>query len=175
METQKVSTKKFAINNGLLLGLLSVIIGVVMYVTNMHLEQSPINMILGTAITVGVLVYAFNQFKKASVGFMSLGQALKLGMGIILISTIIGVIWNFVLMNVIEPTMLEQMQELQMEKMIESNPDMPQSQIDAAKEMSAKFSSPAIVAAFQIALGLIFGFILTLITGLVMKRNNPNA
>jgi len=175
METQKSSTKKIAINNGLLLGLLSVALGVIMYVMNMHLEQSSISMILGVVITVGVLIYAFNQYKKASDGFMSVGQGLKLGMGIILISTIISVIWNYVLMNVIEPTMLEQVQELQMEKMIENNPDMPQSQIDAATEMSAKFSSPAIVAAFQIAMGLIFGFILTLITALIMKKNNPNA
>lgn len=175
METEKSSTKKLAINNGLLLGLLSVVMGVIFYVMNMHLEQGPIQMIIGVALTVGILIYAFNQYKKASNGFMSVGQGLKLGMGVILISTIIGVIWNYVLMNVIEPTMLEQAQALQMEKMLETNPNMPQSQIDAAQEMSAKFSTPGIIAAFQLAIGLIFGFILTLITALVMKRNNPNA
>lgn len=175
METTKLSTKKFAINNGLLLGLLTVIFSVILYVTNMHLEQSPLTIVVSTILTVGVLIYAYNQYKKASGGFMSVGQGLKLGMGIIVISILIGVIWNYLLMNVIEPTMLEQMQEIQMEKMIESNPNMTQSQIDAAKEMSDKFSSPGIIAAFQIGMGLIFGFILSLITTLIMKRNHPNA
>jgi len=175
METQKLSTKKYAINNGLLLGLISIVLGVLYYVLNMHLEQGPIQMVIGIAVTLGILILAFNQFKKANGGFMSLGQALKLGMGVVLISTILVVIWSYLLMNVIEPNMLEQMQELQMDKMIEDNPNMPQAQIDAAKEMSEKFSGPGIVAAFQLIGGLFFGFILSLITGLIMKKNNPNA
>ena len=175
METTKLSTKKFAINNGLLLGLAGVVLGVIIYVLNMHLEQSWVSSVVGTIITIIILVYAFKQYKSANNGFMSIGQGLKLGMGIIVISTIISVIFNYVLMNIIEPDMLAQMQELQMEKMIETNPDMTQSQIDAAKEMSAKFSSPAIVAAVQLAIGLIFGFIITLITALIMKKNDPSA
>jgi len=175
METQEFSTKKIAMNNGLLLGLIGVVIGVIKYVMNWHLEQSPIEMLLSVALTVAILVFSYNQFKKLTGGFMSLGQALKLGMGVILISTLIAVIFNYVLMNIIEPTMLEQMQDIQWEKALEKNPNMTQAQIDAGKEMSAKFSSPAIIGAMQLVAGLFFGFIISLITGLIMKRDNPNA
>jgi len=174
METTKLSTKKIAINNGLLLGLIGIVMGVIKYVMNWHLEQHPIEMVLGIVFTVAILILAFNQFKKMSGGFMSLGQALKLGMGVVLVSTIIAVIFNYLLMNVIEPTMLEQMQDLQWEKALEQNPDMTQEQIDLGKEMAAKFSSPPIIAAMQLVFGLFFGFITTLITGLIMKRDNPN-
>jgi len=127
-----------------------VVIGVIKYVMNWHLEQNPIEILLSVGLTIAILVFAYNQFKKQTGGFMSLGQALKLGMGVVLISTLIAVIFNYVLMNVIEPNMLEQMQDLQWEKVLEQNPDMTQTQIDAAKEMSAKFSSPLIIGAMQL-------------------------
>ncbi|MCB0400120.1 MAG: DUF4199 domain-containing protein [Winogradskyella sp.] len=175
MENQKSSSKKIAINFGIISGLIGVTMGVIKYVMNWHLEQHPIEIFLGIAITVTILVMAFNQFKKSSGGYMSLGQSLKLGMGIILISSIITIIFGYILMNVIEPDMLSQMQEIQMEKMLEDNPNMTQEQIDVAKEWSDKFSSPGVIAAMQLFIGLFFGFIITLIVGLVMKKSDPNA
>ncbi|SHH42743.1 DUF4199 domain-containing protein [Winogradskyella jejuensis] len=170
---EKSTSKKIAINFGIISGLIGVAIGIIKYLMNWHLEQHTIEIFLGIAITVTILVLAFNQFKKSNGGFMSLGQALKLGMGIILISSIITIIFGYILMNVIEPDMVAQMQEVQMEKMIEQNPNLTQEQIDMSKAWSDKFSSPAVIAAMQLFIGLFFGFIITLITGLVMKRNNP--
>lgn len=175
METQKLSTKKFAINNGLLLGLISVALGVVLYVMNMHLERTWITNVLGIGITVAVIIYGLNQFKKANGGFMSLGQALKLGVGISLIAGIIGVAFNYVLMNYIEPDMINQIMEIQQDTMLERNPNMTQAQMDTASEMTAKFMTPSMMAAFGLLASLFIGLIISLIAGLIMKRNDPSA
>ena len=173
MESQNVPIKKFALNNGLLLGLLSVVLGVLAYVLDMHLERNWIISLLSLALTTGVIVYAFKQYKAANGGFMSLGQALKLGLAIALIAGLIGVIYNYVLMNFIEPDMINQIMDKQQEAMLEQNPNMTQSQIDQANEMTAKFMTPGMMAAFGIIGSLFFGFIISLIAGLVMKKNNP--
>ena len=102
---------------------------------------------------------------------MTLGQAIKLGLGIALIAGIIGVIFNYLLMNVIEPDMINQIMEKQQEAMIESNPNMTDQQLEAASEMTAKFMTPGMMAAFGLIGSLFFGFIISLITGLVMKRD----
>ncbi len=132
METPRLPIKKFAINNGLLLGLLSIVLGVIFYVLDMHLERNWISSILSLALTTGVIIYAFKQYKGANEGFMTLGQAIKLGLGIALIAGIIGVIFNYLLMNVIEPDMINQIMEKQQEAMIESNPNMTDQQLEAA-------------------------------------------
>ena len=171
METPRLPIKKFAINNGLLLGLLSIVLGVIFYVLDMHLERNWISSILSLALTTGVIIYAFKQYKGANEGFMTLGQAIKLGLGIALIAGIIGVIFNYLLMNVIEPDMINQIMEKQQEAMIESNPNMTDQQLEAASEMTAKFMTPGMMAAFGLIASLFFGFIISLITGLVMKRD----
>ena len=171
METPRLPIKKFAINNGLLLGLLSIVLGVIFYVLDMHLERNWISSILSLALTTGVIIYAFKQYKGANEGFMTLGQAIKLGLGIALIAGIIGVIFNYLLMNVIEPDMINQIMEKQQEAMIESNPNMTDQQLEAASEMTAKFMTPGMMAAFGLIGSLFFGFIISLITGLVMKRD----
>ena len=171
METPRLPIKKFAINNGLLLGLLSIVLGVIFYVLDMHLERNWISSVLSLALTTGVIIYAFKQYKGANEGFMTLGQAIKLGLGIALIAGIIGVIFNYLLMNVIEPDMINQIMEKQQEAMIERNPNMTDQQLEAASEMTAKFMKPGMMAAFGLIGSLFFGFIISLITGLVMKRD----
>ncbi len=76
-------------------------------------------------------------------------------------------------MNYIEPDYMSQMMEVNREKMIEAQPDMTESQLNAAEEMTAKFSSPLIVVAFSLIGNLFFGLIISLIVGLIMKNKNP--
>lgn len=171
METEKASAKKIMINYGVLLGVISVLLNVVMYVTNNHLQPHWSLQLIGVGIFIAVVVTAHKTFRKENGGYLTLAQALKVGLGIALISAIIGAIYTYLLMNVIEPTYMQQVLEIQQEAMIEKN--MSQEQIDAATAMSEKFSGPGIVIAFQLIAGLFFGFIISLISGLVFKKDNP--
>ncbi|MBQ4821804.1 DUF4199 domain-containing protein [Aquimarina sp. MMG016] len=164
------SSKKHIINYGLLLGILSVGLGVVIYVTNSYTEQNWVHSLIGFVILIGTIMYGLTAFKKANEGYITLGEALKIGVGISLIGGIVGVIWTILLMNVIEPDMVNQITEAQRTQMIERFPDMPEEQLNQSIEMAAKFTSPYIISAFALIGNLFFGFIISLIGGLIIQK-----
>jgi len=173
MENQQATAKKFVLNYGLLLGIVSVIFGVIMYVTNVYLDPGIIYTIIGFLVLITIITIAIKAFKTENGGFLSLGEALKVGIGVAVIGGIIAALWSFVLMNYIEPDYMSQMMEVNREKMIEAQPDMTESQLNAAEEMTAKFTSPIMVVAFSLIGNLFFGLIISLIAGLIMKNKNP--
>lgn len=175
METQPLTVRKFILNNGVLLGVSSVILSVIMYVMNMHLDRNWIAGTLGFVLMIIFIVMGINQFKKNNGTFLSLSQALKIGVGIAVVAGIIGTIYQLIFMNVIEPDFMDKMMEKQYEQMVESNPNMTQEQLDMSIEMAKKFSSPAITAAFSLIASAFFGLIISLIAGLVMKKENTYA
>ena len=115
-----------------------------------------------------MIVYAIKAFKKANGGFLTLGEALKVGIGTALIGGLIGVIWTLLLTNVLEPDYMQQVMEVQKEKMLDQG--LSEEQIEASAEMMEKFSSPLISVAASLIGNLFFGFIISLIGGLIMQK-----
>ena len=173
MNNQTANSKGIIVNYGLLLGILSIALGVIMYVTNSHLKPNIAFSVISFLITVVVIVLGIKAFKKANSSFLSLSQSLKIGLGIALIAGILGAIWQLLLVTVIEPDFLTQMADMQRQTMTESFPNMTESQLNDAMAMNEKFSSPWIMMAMAIIGSLFFGFIISLVAGLIMKKKNP--
>ncbi len=170
MENEKISSKKIITNYGVLLGIATVVLGVIMYVTNVYLDPHWIFSVIGFAILIGVIVYGIKAYKTQNNGYLTLTDGLKIGIGIALIGGIISAIWTLVLTTAIEPEYTQQFLEVQKEKMIEKYPDFSQEQVDQSIEMMEKFSSPYISIAFSIIGSLFFGFIISLFAGLIMQK-----
>ncbi len=173
MENQTASVKKIALNFGILLALLSIVLQVISYVLDVHIDRPWWLTVLQLAISIGVIVYGIKAYKTANAGYLTLGQALKTGLAISLVAGIIAVIFNFIFINYIDPEFVQKTLEFSREQMLEQNPDMPQEQIDMAMGMSEKFMSPLIMSAFAMIATLFFGFIISLFAGLAMKKNPP--
>ena len=173
MENQTAQPKKVIINYGLILGIISVFLSVIAYVTNTHLQPHWSVMVIGMLVFIAVLVYGIKAFKKQNGGFLSIGQALKVGIGIALIAALLGALWMLLLTNVLEPDYMEQVSEVQREQMMERFPDMSEAQMEQAMEMNAKFSSPWITIASSIVVNLFIGFLVALIAGAIMKQKRP--
>lgn len=173
METQQASLKKIALNYGVLLALLSIVLQVISYVLDAHIDRPWWLSVLQLLISVSVIVYGIKSFKTENAGFLTLGQALKTGVAISLIAGIIAVIFNYIFMNFIDPDFIEKTMQFSREQMIADNPNLTQQQIDNAMEISAKFMSPWIMSAFAIIATLFFGFIISLVSGLIMKKEPP--
>ena len=86
MENPNASIKKLMINYGILLGVTSVLINVIAYATDTHLQPHWSVQLIGFLIFVSIVVIAHKAFKKENDGYMKLAQALKIGLGIALIS-----------------------------------------------------------------------------------------
>ncbi len=173
MENKSNSLKNIMITCGLLLGGISIVFNLMLFFLKMHYEQSTAVGIVSVVIMIGVLLFAFIQYKKSNEGYISLSEAIKIGLGVSLISTILGIIYAFILTEFLDPGMMEKVLDLQMEKIRASNPEISQEALDSTRSMSEKFSSPLIRSAFQLIFALFIGFIISLIGGLFVKKSRP--
>lgn len=170
MENQKSSSKQVMLNYGLILGVVSVILSVGIYAMGKIYDQGMGVMFASFIIMAVVIFLALKNFKAGNNGLLSLGDSLKIGLGIALIGAIISVLYNQIFINFIEPDFMENMMKVGEQKMLEQYPNMTDEQLEGAKQMQEKFSSPLIGAAMGIIGSLFFAFIISLIEGLILKK-----
>ena len=173
MPNQNSSLKSNIITYGIILGSISVVFQLMLFLLDMHYKNDSTAGIVALLITSGVLVYSFIVFKKNNEGFMTLSEALKIGLGVSLISAIIGIIYTQLLVNVLDPDTMQKSLELSIDNMRAQNPEIPQEALETARSIQEKMSSPLIFTAVQIIFSLFFGFIISLIGGLIVKKSRP--
>ncbi|WP_108869875.1 DUF4199 domain-containing protein [Aquimarina aquimarini] len=170
MENDKAPAKKTMINYGVILGILSTALGVLIYIMDGYTEPNWIHNVIGIAILIGVIIYGIKAYKTVNAGFLNLTEALKVGIGIALIGGIIYVLWILILMILVEPDIISQINELQRAQTIEQYPDMSEEQLNQTLEIAKKFTTPYMIAAIALIGNLFFGFIISLIGGLIMQK-----
>ena len=173
MVNQNSSIKSNIITYGIILGSISVVFQLMLFLLDMHYKNDSTAGIVALLITSGVLVYSFIVFKKNNEGYMTLSEALKIGLGVSLISAIIGIIYTQLLVNVLDPDTMQKSLELSIDNMRAQNPEIPQEALETARSIQEKMSSPLIFSAVQIIFSLFFGFIISLIGGLIVKKSRP--
>ena len=173
MVNQNSSIKSNIITYGIILGSISVVFQLMLFFLDMHYKNDSTAGIVALLITSGVIVYSFIVFKKNNEGFMTLSEALKIGLGVSLVSAIIGIIYTQLLVNVLDPDTMQKSLELSIDNMRAQNPEIPQEALETARSIQEKMSSPLIFTAVQIIFSLFFGFIISLIGGLIVKKSRP--
>lgn len=169
MEAQKPTVGKFAINYGVILGVVMILIGVISYVTGLALEGKQWPQWLYYIIFPIVIFYAISQFKKQNANVLSLGQAIKIGLVIAAISAVVYIIYGLIFNYIIDPEFMGQVKEVVRDKMLEA-PNATQEIVDQQMKMVEMFMNPIVGSALWIGLSLFFGLIYSLIGGLVMKK-----
>ena len=144
----KISSKSTMLNYGLVLGLTSIFINLIAYAIGIHLDQDWRVGTLGFVAMIIIIVLGIKNFKSANDDLITWGQSVKIGVGISIISGLIGIIYNLIFINFIEPDFMNLMME--------------------------KFSSPAITSAIGIVAAAFFGFIISAIAGAIMKRTEED-
>jgi uncharacterized membrane protein (DUF106 family) len=172
MENQEITPKQIMLNYGLLLGFASVLINVALYSMGKTYDPHWSVGVISIGVTVVIIILGIKKIKELNNGFLSLSEALKTGLGIALISGIITVIYTLIFTNFIEPEYFARMLEVQQQKMLETYPNFTDEQLEASMEMAKKMSGPAISSAIAIIGSLFFGFIISLIGGLIMKKTD---
>lgn len=173
MENKSLSLPSYMLKFGGLLGAVSVIFALMLFFLDMHYGQEPAVNYVNYAITISIIVLGLYTFRKDNDGFMSLREALKLGLGIALLSALISIVYTALLMYVLEPGYMEKTMEIAKMKMIDENPELTQDQINASIDMMQKFSGIGTITIVILIFSLFFGFITSLIAGLILKRARP--
>ncbi len=176
MENNTDSTKSIALNYGLTLGVASVLLAVIMYMagTDFAINNGWINTVVSLAIMIGIITLGIKKYRENNNGYISLRQSLKVGIAIALIAGIISAIYTLVFTSYIDPSYMTTMQELQLEKALEQNPNMSEQQIEMMQSMTSKTSSPGFIFGVSLLASLFLGFIISLISGLILKKTEDS-
>ena len=169
MEKNKVNASKLILNNGVVLGIVGVIIQLIFYSLNQSTNQSWYMSAIPMLAIVVAIVLTFKAFKVENESFMTIGEGLKLGIGVVMISTVIGVLYTYIFINFIEPDFLANMVELQRETLMSQN--FSDEQIEMSIKAYEMMSSTWILIATNLIGGLFIGFIFSLIISVIMKKN----
>ena len=173
MEESRVSIRQYILNYGSLLGIVSIIFSLMLFFLDMHYKNDSTAGIVSLIIMVGVLLYSFISFKNQNQGFISLSECLKTGLGVSLVSALMGIIYTQILVNFLDPDTMQKALDLTIDTLRAENPEIPQEALDTTRSIQEKMSSPLIFSAVQIIFALFFGFIISLIGGLIVKKSRP--
>lgn len=172
MENQKLSSKQIMLNYGLMLGIATVIISVANYAFGNAYEPHWSVNIISLLLMIAFITLGIKKVKESNSGLLTLGEGLKTGMGIALISGIIGIAYFLIFVNFIDPEFFNQIAAIQEQKWYDAG--IAEEQIEMSKEMMAKMSGPGVTAGFMIAFTLFIGFIISLVVGLIMKQTSED-
>ena len=171
MEESKPKIGKFSLTYGLILGLIGVVFGIMLYSMDAHTSQETSNTVINIVITVAVIIWGLYAFRKANGGYLKLGQAIKLGIGISLVAGVISVLYTILMANVIDPDFAVKIAENQ-KAAAEAAGVMSDAQIQQQYDGTVNYfwiSYPFILIA-----SIIFGLIVGLVGGLVLKKAEPD-
>lgn len=171
MEEQQPKTGKFALNYGMLLGAVSVIFSFMLYTLDMHYQGGFGVMAVSALLSLAAIIIGLIQFKKANGGYMSFGQGFKIGIGICLIAGIIGIIFNQIMQNVIDPDMMAKAMEYQEGQLVERG--LTPQQASDQMEMGKQFAEPMWQITFGLIGSVLFGVLLSIVPALVIKKAKP--
>ncbi len=169
MEENQPKTGTYALTYGAILGGVSVVFALMLYSVDMHYQGGMMVGLVSIALMIAAIVIGMIQFRKANNGLMSLGEGMKVGVGIALVGGIIGIMFNLLIANVIDPEMMTKASEFQRSAMEEST-SLTSDQIDAQMEAAKKFTTPGMQVAFGLLFSIVLGLIFSLISGLILKR-----
>lgn len=167
MENQ-ISSKNIMINYGVYLAVASILINLIFYATGTLISLGWLIGVIGFGLVIAIIIFGIKKYKEVNNGLISWGQAVKIGVGISVVSGVIGVLYSLIFNNYIDPTMQEQIMDIQRQAWADAN--MTSEQIEAAEEMAKTFSSPTITSAIQIVASAFFGFVISAIAGAIMKK-----
>lgn len=168
----KVSSKNIMLNYGVALGVVGLMPSLVQYALGQHLEQNPLYSVVSIVITIVFIVLGLKKFKAANDGIMSWGQGLKIGMGMTVISLVIGLIYLYIFSNVIEPTFKDDALARSLQQLQDT--DYSQEVIDSQMQLAGDYFY-VFMYGFAVAGALFIGFVISAITAAIMKKSDPNS
>ncbi len=164
----KLTISRASIKFGLILGLAQVAFFIITVLLGIE-QDNPISYI-SYAIIIGLLIYALLEVRRVNES-LTYGEAVGIGS---LTSGIGGAISGLVSAVYIwlDPSYLEKIKEKAMEKIYE-NPDMTDEALEMTEKMMDFSFSPGAIFFYAVFGTLILGLIVSLILGLILKRNPP--
>lgn len=174
---QHPSLVSHAVRSGVIVGGITVILTLLIYLIDPALMVSMWMMLFLFFITVLVIVFGI-QYRNQTTGYMTFGNAYKHGLYTFIVAGLVGLLFNLLLHNVIDPELKDYLTDVSIENaqsMARSfgadDATIDQMEEDTRERTESSYTLMGQITGFGIA--LIIYLVLALITGAIVKRKNP--
>ncbi len=169
-EFEPVTVKQVAVKWGLYLGMVMIIYGMILQVTDQVANQS-----LGYVnyLFMAILIYfAQKSFKDDGNGFMSYSKGLGIGTLVSVVGGAISSVFTYIYLTFIDDSMIATILEKAEMDMIDRG--TPDAQVEQAMSITEKMMTPLIMSLIGLFFVVLLGFILSLIISAINKNSNPD-
>ena len=149
---------------------IGIVFSLMLHFMDMTYSDSPIIQATYYAVPTAFAIIAIISFRKANNGFLRLNQSIKLGVGVFLVSGIIGFLYSLVYTNTLEPDFTANFAQIQAYAIREAQPEVDENIIQMQQESIQKYFHIGYFVFFLIP-SLLVGLIVGLITGLFAKKS----
>lgn len=165
-----MENKSTVVQVGIKYGLITGVI-VIVYTVLLYLIGEAMNMWLGFLsfiFIITLMIFGMKEYKRNQEGYLEFKEGLAIGTLIVAISSLLSQIFNYVYMNFIDPSMIEQIGERTREMMEKFGMDEDKIE-QAVTEAQSKMASPLSIL-WGILGALVMGFIISLIISAIMQN-----
>jgi len=162
-----------AIKWGVYLAVASIALLLIFYLVNPKLIFS-LNSYIGIVLTIVMLVLACRESRMNSGGFASFGQMFQTAFLTWIIGSAIGVIFQYILMNFIDPGLIDMQKEISIEAMEKMSSFIGEEGMEVAIEEIEK-TNPVSIGNMSMGFAFmaVIGAIVAAIIGAIMQKKNP--
>ena len=167
-EVAKAPFWKPALIYGAIVGFVSILLGVIFYIVGLT-TTSWVSWVT-SLITLAVLIYCLVAYRKEYLGgFATYGQIFLMALMIGIISSILSILYSYILMGVIDPELIDKI-KLVAEEKIMTNPRIPDNYQDVAIERLDKQMTLKRMLIMGAAGGIFINAIIGLIAAAFIKK-----
>lgn len=170
MKGKIIPIREAIIKFGVIFGIARIIFSLTSYLSGYYANQGLAHLIILFFITVISIVIGQLIFKKSNNGFISLREALKISIGISLLGGLMAVLWKVLLIKVIDPEIITQLEDNHIKRIAETSADFTQENIERTLAINKKHSSSWRMITKAIIEDLFYGFLFGLISGLIIRK-----
>lgn len=168
MEKKNTSVLVNALIWGAIIGLVSIVYSVILYMLNQTLNRT-----LGYfafVILIAGLAFAMKNYRDNVLdGVLPFGKAFGFGVLVVLVSALIGGIYGYLLYTVIDPDLVGKMMDMSTEQMLERG--LTEDQVEQALEVTKRFMTPVFIFISGFVVNLLMGGVLSLIIAAIFKKD----
>jgi len=154
---------------GLILGLVSAVITILIYITELYLTNQWVGY-LSLVFTIAFMYLACKEFKDENEGILPFGKAFLVAFLVGLIGILLSSVVNYIYISFVDPNIMQNIVDAQLEKLA-NDPNVSDEQLEATENMMGMVTNPIFTVLSGLFGGAFFSAILALIVGAIVKKN----
>ena len=172
MENPTYPVGKHAIIYGLYLSVALIILSLISYVLDLY-KYSWAGYIGYAFLLVGVAVSSIHYRNKYIGGFIAYGKSVSVGFLTGLFASVVLAIFTLIFMSVLGEEYRQTLLQMTEEKILSSNPEITDDQLDMALNITEKMMKPGWMSIVSLLAYTLFSLIFSLIASIFIKKEEP--